>query len=502
MAIQTLAPARARPTVPVQIIVALLLLASGLIPVAALSTDAVAAEDTSARIVWSVVAMTFVAAGCLVLVRHRVAGNGGPAWAHIGPAFVVYFGFAFGVTSLAWLRPQQGSHSVVDPTGVPTAVLLSALALAVWTIGYWIGPPALVQRAAIRLLKHSFPGTRWKMRFRSVPLMLYGIASLARIQRIRQGRFAYLQDAAEAISSPSSLNQLLALTEGLALSALVLAALDASTLSRSLRSRVVLTVLSFMEVLVGLFAASKETVLLTLMSIGLVWVFTRGRIPRVGVALAILLVLVVFPYNSAYRDSIRQGVGSLEPGEVARTLPVSLSTTVGQLTPHALFVDSPAQISARVRQTDNIAIIDQRTPELIPYRPWTDLVVGITTGTIPRVFWPGKPVLSSGLDFSHDYYDLPTTAYSASAVTVPGDLLRHGGLVPLVIGMALVGMLVRTVDRACDPLSDPRHLLFFVPLFAMLIKSENDVVSLSVGFLQILAVLAFASRFAFVRRPA
>jgi hypothetical protein len=489
-----------RPRVPASTLLGMLLLVLGMSPIAALFLSV---EMTpGARLAWSVAGMTLVTAGCLALVRQRIEAAGSAGWARVGPAYVVYFGFAFGLASLAWLRPQGGSHAIVDPANVPAAVLVATIALVAWTVGYCVGPPRLVTRAAARILIHSIPGVHWRMRFRSVPLVLYGIATLARVQRIREGRFAYLQDVGEAISSPSSLNQLLALTEGLALCGVVLAALDAAQLSRSLRSRLVLVVLAGCEIVVGLFAASKETVLLTLAAIGLVWVFSRDRLPRFGLIAAMMLVLVVFPYNTAYRDTIRQDqAGSLAPEGVARAIPVTASATLGQLTPRAFFVDSPAQVSARVRQIDNIAVIGQRTPERIPYRSWSELIVGPVTGLVPRALWPGKPVLSTGLDFSEDYYDLPASVQSSSAVTVPGDLLRHGGITPLVIGMVLVGMLVRTVDRTCDPGRDARHLLFFVPLFTMLIKSESDVVVLVVGLIQTTVILMLVSRFAFVTRP-
>lgn len=121
------------------------------------------------------------------------------------------------------------------------------------------------------------------------------------------------------------------------------------------------------------------------------------------------------------------------------------------------------------------------------------------TGLVPRSLWSGKPVLSTGKEFSEQYYELPDTLYTASAVTVPGDLLRHGGLVPLFLGMLIFGALLRVADVALDPARDLRRLILFVPLFSLALKLESDVVVLIVGALQTVILAGIVGRFGFVR---
>jgi hypothetical protein len=507
MAIRTIPAPTSRPGTRARVapatIAGLFALAIGVVPVVVMAEGLIHNDSLSARISLAVTAMAAVGVGCLLLVRQRVANLGGPTWARIGPFYVVYFTLAFGVASLAWLRPQGPSRRIVEPSMIPAAILLSLLALVCWTVGYCFGPPALAVRALSRVLATDRPPGAWRLRFAGVPILLYAIATLARLIRLAGGRFGYLQDPTLALNSPSSLNQLLALTEDFALYGLVLAALDAAYLSRSLRSRVVLAVLAIAEIAVGLFAASKETVLFTFVAIALVWTFSRGRIPRAALAVAALAVLVVFPYNTSYRNNIRDpGTRStITVGGAALAAPSTLSATIGQLTPRTLVVKSPAQIAARVRQVDNVAIIHQRTPEEVPYRPWEELFTGPVTGLVPRALWPSKPLVSSGYDFSVTYYNVPKEAVSASAVTVPGDFLRHGGIPPLVLGMAFIGVLVRLVDKSCDPTRDRRCLVAFVPLFTLLIKSESDFVELGLHLIQSVVILAFLSRFVFVSRP-
>lgn len=451
-------------------------------------------------IVTAVAGMVLVGVGCLLLVSWRCRSNDRTAWVSLGPVYVTYFTFAFGITALAWLKPQGGSRSVVDPSGIPGAVALAAIALSAWTGGYLLGPSRILLRAGRGLRRSLAPEGSWKLRFVGLPVALFAVSLGARLLRLSTDRFGYLQDAGAALSSPSSLNQLLAMFEGLSRYALVLAALDALVLSQSLRSRATLVLLAVLEIGIGLFAASKETVLLTFVVLGLVAISTRRRIARSVIALAIALVLLLFPFNSQYRATIRDGTAAVPPATAVAALPRVMSDTVVQSSVRSFFVDAPAQVSARLRQIDNLAIIRQRTPDDIGFRPWTELFVGPVIGLVPRAIWPEKPILSTGRDFSIDYYEIPPTIVTAAAVTPPGDLYRHGGLLPVVIGMAVIGVVARTIDRVFDPRRDLRLLIPFVPFFTLLLKSESDVTALVLGLLQttILSVvvcrLVFASR--------
>jgi hypothetical protein len=137
---------------------------------------------------------------------------------------------------------------------------------------------------------------------------------------------------------------------------------------------------------------------------------------------------------------------------------------------------------------DNLALVQQKTPATIAYRPWSELLTGPLVALVPRAVWPNKPTISTGNEFARIYYELPTTIYSSNAVTIPGDLYRHGGLVPLGVGMSVLGLLLGFFDRALTPSTDPRQLVIYVPLFLYLIKFERDVTVYLVALAQLLLV--------------
>lgn len=490
-----------RPTIRPGTVIGTLLIALGLAPSAFVLLAARSASSVERDLWIAVVGAALSGAGCALAALSVLTPLNRPRWIRLGPSFAVYYTLVFGVLSLGWLVPQTGSAAIIQPSQVPPATALTSFALVAWTVGYVLGGPRILRLGAASGARWLFPDGAWALRFPSMPVLIYLIGIAARLLRFSAGQWAYLQDPRAALASTSSLNQFLALFEGCAAIGLVLVALDALVLTRSSRSRVTLVVVFTVEVAAGVFGASKEAVILSVASVAIVAIFASITVSRGAIVGMILLILLVFPLTEAYRDSLRGGpqVAAIGAQEAGGSLLGAASDTFGGLTPRALFIDSPAEISSRLREIDNVALIRQKTPEPIPYRPWEELVQAPLTGLVPRSLWSGKPVLSTGKEFSEQYYELPDTLYTASAVTVPGDLLRHGGLVPLFLGMLIFGALLRVADVALDPARDLRRLILFVPLFSLALKLESDVVVLIVGALQTVILAGIVGRFGFVR---
>jgi hypothetical protein len=142
----------------------------------------------------------------------------------------------------------------------------------------------------------------------------------------------------------------------------------------------------------------------------------------------------------------------------------------------------------------------QRTPSQIGFTSPVQLVTGPIATLVPRALWPGKPILDSGYQFSQRYYDLPTTVYTSSAITPAGDLYRHGGWIPVVLGMFLLGCGARLLDEAVDVRGHPHAIFLFVLLFPSLIKQEADWVGMLAGLPEILLVWLLTVYLTFRRR--
>ena len=85
---------------------------------------------------------------------------------------------------------------------------------------------------------------------------------------------------------------------------------------------------------------------------------------------------------------------------------------------------------------------------------------------VPRALWAGKPIFMTGLQFSREYYELPPSAYTASADTMIGGYYWHGGWIPVLAGMLIFGSAVRLLDNVLDTRTNPHAILLVFPAFS------------------------------------
>jgi hypothetical protein len=110
-----------------------------------------------------------------------------------------------------------------------------------------------------------------------------------------------------------------------------------------------------------------------------------------------------------------------------------------------------------------------------------DLVEAPVAAMIPRALWPGKPILTTGYDFSQQYYGLPSGIYTSASITPIGDLFRHGGYLPVLVGMLILGGGTRMLDDTFNAGRSPHAIMFVLLFFPVFVKSEADWVTLLAG---------------------
>jgi hypothetical protein len=142
----------------------------------------------------------------------------------------------------------------------------------------------------------------------------------------------------------------------------------------------------------------------------------------------------------------------------------------------------------------------QRTPAEIGFVSPVQLVTAPIATLVPRAVWPGKPILDSGYEFSQTYYELPATVYTSSAITPVGDLYLHGGWIPVIVGMFLLGCGVRLLDDVMDVYGSPYCVFLFLLLFPNLVKQEGDWVGTLAGIPATLLIWLFAIYLTFRKR--
>jgi hypothetical protein len=123
----------------------------------------------------------------------------------------------------------------------------------------------------------------------------------------------------------------------------------------------------------------------------------------------------------------------------------------------------------------------QRTPSEIPYASPGQLLIAPIVDLIPRILWPGKPILAPGYQISQEYYQLPAQIYTSSDVTPEADLYRHGGWFPLILGMFLLGCAIRIIDEMTDLRRGGHGAFLIILLFPDIVQAGSDCAVLLAG---------------------
>ncbi len=446
-------------------IFALVLFATALVLLAgALDT----ADQPTDAVVWGGLSLASFAGGLCCLV----GGASGLARWKLGPWTMLWYSLTFGVASITWSQIQTGPPAQIAISNVLRALWLVAIGSTAWTVGYLAGPGWPVRRAFGRGMAAVSRRYGARVRGRWTPWLLYAIGATARVLvSASTHRFGYVGSLTGPVTSASSYQQVLGLISNCAPLAVCAAALRGFG-ERAPRAWATLAVLCVTEVAFGAVSGGKETFVLVALAIIIPMSAAHYRLPKTAIAGGILLFLVVvIPFNQAYRDSV---TSELTPRQAMATTPGILRQITS---PHSLLTAVPTSVTyllQRLREVDSPAIIMQRTGTEIPFLDFAQMIEQPVADAIPRVLWPGKPILASGYQFSQEYFGLPSTVYTSSAITPLGDLYRYGGWLPVVIGMLLMGVIVRLLDSVMEVRKDPHAIMLIVMLTPALLLGESD----------------------------
>jgi hypothetical protein len=490
----TAAPAQARPPVPAaswQAAAGLTFLAVAV----GLCTETLSAGSTPTHaVVWGALAVTAEAAGLLCLMEGNRAGSGLKlAMWKLGPCTLIWYGLTFGIASLTWIQPQSGTAVEILITSVLRALWLVAVGMLFWAIGYFIGCGRAVQGYASRAVAalSRYYGT--EVRSAAAPWILYAIGFAARIGAAAStGRFGYVGDASSAVSTATYYGQVLNLLSLLAPLAVAAAALQVFR-ERVPRARITLAVLFLAELIYGAASGGKEDFIIAVLAVIIPISVTRYRIPKLAMIAGILaFLLIVIPFNQAYRNAARGNAQTLTASQAINQAPEIFRETLSGQSVATVLPDSVVYLLQRLREIDGPAIIMQRSGSQIPFSSPALLIEAPLADIMPRAIWTNKPILATGYQFGQEYYNLPTTVYSSSAITPIGDLYRHGGWIPVMVGMVLLGCVANLLDRVLDVRTNPHAIFLVLLIFPAFVKGEDDWITLLAGIPGTLLIWLFA----------
>ena len=462
-------------------------------------------EPTHA-VAWGSLGLTAYAASLLCLVgggQGKALGLG--RW-WFGSWSLLWYGTAFGLATLTWVQPQTGTSAQISLSNVLRALWLVAVGMTLWAIGYFIGPGRGARRFGKRV--NATLSLRFTAEVRSplAPWILYGIGTTARItSAVTTGLFGYVGDAQSAVTTASGYQQLLN-DLGLCAPLAVAAAALQVYRERAPAARVTLIVLFLAEIAFGAASGNKQGFIITILAVAIPFTAARrrqhkGLLASTGLAVtALAFLLLVIPFNQSYRGAARSEAGTLSTRQALEAAPSILGQTIGTGNPGRVISSSTSLLLTRIREIDGPAIILERTPAQIGFVSPVRLIQAPVATLVPRAVWPDKPILASGYEFSQTYYQLPPTAYTSSAITPVGDLYRHGGWIPVIMGMFLLGCGVRFLDDVMDVYGNPHSIFLFLLLFPSLVKQEDAWVGTLAGVPGMLLIWLLATYLTFRKR--
>ncbi len=496
----TAAPVGAGIRAPVRpqqaITVAILLAAAPLLGGKALEESAVPTH----AVIWASLALASYAVGLLCLVGARTGGLGLATW-KFGPWILLWYGVTFGLATVTWSAPQTSTAAQIAVSSVLRALWLVAIGLTFWAVGYHVGPGRSARRLAARGSAALDDHLTHAVRSRFTPWILYGIGTAGRVATTATtGRFGYVGDVSSAVSTATGYGQILSALSLLAPLGLCTAALQVYR-DRLPGARITLAILFLTELAVGAAAGGKESFVIALLAVGIPMSAARRRLPKAAmIAAALIFLAIVIPFNQAYRSVARSGSATLSPSEAIHDAPGILRQTLAGHNVITTLPNSAIYLLQRIREIDNPAIIMQRTPGQIPFSSPVQLIEAPLVDIVPRAIWPGKPILATGYQFSQQYYGLPSTVYTSSAITPIGDLYRHGGWIPVIVGMFLLGCGVRLLDDVLDVRANPHAIFLVLLLFPSLVSAEADWVTFLAGIPGTVAIWLLALALTFRTR--
>lgn len=464
--------------VPSALIAALFLAAVA----AALTVAAMFAALVGDRIVWGSIALAVFCAGLLLLMSATSGSDGlGLARWRIGPWTLVWGALAFGLATITWVGPQTGPSGEILPSSILRALWMLALAMAMFTAGYCAGPYKLATARARRGVDAVTGHLTDDIRGPAVPWVLFGIGITAQLgYALLTGHLGYIGNAAASVTTASGYGQYLAVAGDCVPLSVAAAAV------RAYRTRVTaawlsLAVLFAGAISLGAVIGGKTSFVVAILAVIIPRTVFRRRFPAWAVAAALLFfLLIVIPFNQSYRASAR-GAVTLSTGQAVASAPAIAGEVLASDFSPSVLRQSASYLAERIRTIDSPAIILQRTPSQIPYSSPAKLVISPVVNLIPRILWPGKPILASGYQVSQEYYQLPAQLYTSSDVTPEGDLYRHGGWLTVIAGMFVFGCGIRILDEVTDLRRSVRGGFLIILLFSDIVQAGSDCSTLLAG---------------------
>lgn len=451
-------------------------------------------------VVWGGIALAVYACGflCIISALHR---QGLSRWL-FGPWILIWYALTYGFATITWRQPQVGNTvALIALPSVLRALWLVAVGMTAWAGGYFVGPGMLARSMTakgVAKVTHTFSS---HVRSLAAPWILYAIGTAARTASVlTTGKFQYIGNAISGDNAATGYGQILSTLTLCAPLAIAAASLQVFG-ERLPSARITLGILFLSEISVAAISGLKVNFLVAVLAVIIPYSAARRKLPRATlITSALIFILVIIPFETAYRSTINESSASSSSFQVIQNIPEILKQT---LDADGILNTIPTSIDyllLRVQEIDSSAIIMQRTPGQVGYADPAQLAEIPLIGFVPRAIWHSKPIEDQMYQVSQEYYEQPSTVHTAAGITPVGDLYRFGGWITVIVGMLFLGCVVRLLDDVFDVRKNPQVIFLMLLLYPSVVVAESGWVAIFSGIPLTIMVWLFSVAVIFRRR--
>jgi hypothetical protein len=246
----------------------------------------------------------------------------------------------------------------------------------------------------------------------------------------------------------------------------------AYTLTRSsLLTILVIGIVGF-QVVLGFVSNTKELAMLGGILVIVTIYLVRGRVAKTWLIAALLFISLAFPVFQAYRTAVvgERGVTNAEAaGNIGNALHLALDADRQNSDVKVVAFFERSSVKSAVE------LIVSRVGADVAYQRGHTLSP-ILTVFIPRLIWPNKPSVETGLLLNDEFHIAEAIVYISPSYL--GELYWNFGWPGALIGLLLIGRLLGYINSLCDlstGISVTRLLLLAITIFEIGVRFEGSI---------------------------
>lgn len=238
---------------------------------------------------------------------------------------------------------------------------------------------------------------------------------------------------------------------------------------RSTVAWMLLIILVPMTTIINFMTGSKTAVLMPAAMVVMTWVIVKRTIRLRWILAGVLAITMLYPVAAFWRQDILQ-MNTLNMADIVKNPGPALHRTSLFLSSSRVVNYFEAGLEATGRRLDAIGIasvIIRDTPSVSPFQNGRTLAL-IPIAFIPRILWPGKPIIPIGGWISKTYTRYGYLTDTNLAATWIGEFYLNFGLAGVAGGMWVLGMILRFVHEC---LMRPNSTIVMRAMSAVLIAA-------------------------------